>query len=237
MGRRGQVKKRIAAGVLVMFSGLQAISAQENGLSAQEILQRARISQGDQDRQLSGRLRSGATIIPFRLVLDGRTIRYNFYDPPHAVLLKLGDTESRLEERTPEGGNDRVTEAELGKKVRNTDITLEDLSLRFLYWRDARVEGEGTILTRKAWKLHLEPSSARDSQYGAVNLWVEKESGALLRAECYDKRNALTKRFEVKSVQRAPGGWILKQMRIEAVDAATQKVVSRTYLEIDPAAD
>ena len=49
-----------------------------------------------------------------------------------------------------------------------------------------------------------------------MNLWVDKESGALLQAEAYDWQGKLIKRFEVISGQKLEGKWYLKQMRIES---------------------
>jgi hypothetical protein len=50
--------------------------------------------------------------------------------------------------------------------------------------------------------------------------------------EGYDQQNQLVKRFEVVSAQKIDGRWFLKQMRIEEMQPGTDKVRSRTYLEI-----
>jgi hypothetical protein len=65
-----------------------------------------------------------------------------------------------------------------------------------------------------------------------VLLWVDQESGALMRMEGYDGEGRLTKRFEVVSAQKIEGRWFLKQMRIEEMEPGTGKVQSRSYLEI-----
>ncbi len=56
------------------------------------------------------------------------------------------------------------------------------------------------------------------TQYSSVNLWVDKESGALLQADAYDWQGKPIKRFEVISGQKIEGKWYLKQMRIEGLD-------------------
>jgi negative regulator of sigma E activity len=63
-------------------------------------------------------------------------------------------------------------------------------------------------------------------------LWVDKASGALMRMEGYDQEGKLAKRFEVVSAQKIDNRWFLKQMRVEELQPGTNKVRSRTYLEI-----
>jgi negative regulator of sigma E activity len=73
---------------------------------------------------------------------------------------------------------------------------------------------------------------SRDSQYSNVFLWIDKASGALMRMEGYDWDGQPTKRFEVVSAQKIDNRWFLKQMRVEELQPGTDKVQSRTYLEI-----
>ncbi|PYL14294.1 MAG: hypothetical protein DMF46_09155, partial [Verrucomicrobia bacterium] len=68
--------------------------------------------------------------------------------------------------------------------------------------------------------------------YSNVLLWIDKTSGALMRLEGYDWNGQLAKRFEVVSAQKIDNRWFLKQMRIEELHPGTNKVQSRTYLEI-----
>ena len=92
------------------------------------------------------------------------------------------------------------------------------------------IAGEVTTLAT-CWKLRLQPP-ARDAQYSNVLLWVDKESGAIMRIEGYDWQGRITKRFEVVSAQKIEGRWFLKQMRVEEMQPGTNQVQSRSYLEI-----
>jgi outer membrane lipoprotein-sorting protein len=198
--------------------------------SAKEILAAVRMQQGRQEVDLQGQLRQEATIVPFRLTQTGPLIKYSFANPPGALQLRLGENDSRLEELS-QGGVEKITPAQFDHTVRGTAITYEDLALKFLYWPDARILGEETVRSRRCWKLQLQAPS-HDSQYSGVFLWVDKNSGALMEMEGYDWKGRLLKRFEVISAQKIEGRWFLKQMRIEQMDPATNKVQSRTYLEI-----
>ncbi len=197
---------------------------------AREILDSVRLLQAQQEVDLQGQLRENEKVIPFRLTQTGAVIRYKFSNPDETLQLRLGETDSRLEEVT-EGGVEKITPAQFDQKVRGTSVTYEDLALKFLYWQNARVTGENSIRTRHCWKLELKPPS-RQSQYSNVFLWVDKNGGALMRVEGYDWSGKLAKRFEVISAQKIEGRWFLKQMRIEEFQPGTGKVQTRTYLEI-----
>lgn len=214
-----------------------AVAAAEPQLNAHDILRSVREAQAGKREKLLGQLRTGeGKTFPFLLVSDGPRIRYQFQPPAPAetVQVRLLDENSQLEEIT-DAGSDKLTPVNFDKRVLGTDLAYEDLALRFLYWSRAWIVDEETVKTRPAWKLRLD-APGRRSQYSSVNLWVDKESGALLRAEGYDWNGSLAKRFEVVSAQKINGAWYLKQMRIESLDAAAEgggsKVRSRTYLEI-----
>jgi negative regulator of sigma E activity len=110
-------------------------------------------------------------------------------------------------------------------------ITYEDLALKFLYWKNPKLLGSETVRSRDAWKIEV-LAPADGSQYGAVRVWIDKASAALLRIEGYDREGKLAKRFEVVSAQKIDGQWMLKQMRVERIDPATRKTSGITYLEV-----
>jgi hypothetical protein len=198
--------------------------------SAKEILESVRLRQAQQQLELQGQLREGATIVPFRLTQTGPVIRYSFSKPDEALQLRLGDNDSRLEEVTREGV-EKVTPAQFDHKVRGTAVTYEDLALKFLYWPNARVTGENSISLRNCWKLELKAPN-RQSQYSNVWLWVDKEGAALMKVEGYDWNGKLAKRFTVVSGQKIDDHWFLKEMRIQEFDPNTGKARPPTYLEI-----
>ncbi len=198
--------------------------------SAQEILAQVRLQQSQQQLDLEGQLRSDATVIPFRITQTGPVIRYTFVNPPEVLQLRLGEKGSRLDLVT-ENSTKRFSKSRLNDKIGGTGVTYSDLALKFLYWPDAEVIGADTLRTRNCWRLRLS-APARDSPYASVLLWVDRESGAIMRMEGYDARGQLTKRFEVVSAQKIEGRWFLKQMRIEEIQPGTDKVRSRSYLEI-----
>ncbi|MHA3773299.1 outer membrane lipoprotein-sorting protein [Verrucomicrobiota bacterium sgz303538] len=222
------VKSRLLVVLAVLLSGSAAFS--QVAPDAREILKSVRLNQASQHQTLTGQLRTGPKRIPFRLVIDGPVIRYDFANPPQSLLLRLGENSSTLEE-IKQGEREKVTPARYDTPVRDTDLSYEDVSLRFLYWPNARVEGEDTMLTQRCWVISVTPGKA-DSQYSRVKLWITKESGTLLQAEAYDQAGNFARRFSVKSGQKVQGQWFLKSMRIESAPTPGAKDRTPTYLEV-----
>jgi outer membrane lipoprotein-sorting protein len=215
--------------LLALVISLTTVKA-EAPPSAKEILAQVRLQQSQQQLDLQGQLRSDATVIPFRITQTGPMIRYTFANPPEVVQLRLGEDGSRLD-LVLLNSTKKFSSSRLDEKIGGTAVTYGDLALKFLYWPNPQVIGAETLRTRNCWKLRLSAPS-KDAQYATVLLWVDKESGALMRMEGYDQQNQLVKRFEVVSAQKIEGRWFLKQMRIEEMQPGTDKVRSRTYLEI-----
>ena len=205
-------------------------AAEEPG--AQEILQMVRAGQSAQSQALHGAIRTAGKSVPFRLVSSGQTIRYEFTAPAQVIQIRLGEKDARLEEITG-GQTQRVTPRRFDDRVRETDISYEDLSLGFLYWPKATLRGEQIMLLQKCWIVRVEPGPRGDSQYAKVDLWISKKNAALMQAEAFDANGRVARKFKVISGQPVGDGlWILKEMRIEAFDGRS-KDRTPTYLEID----
>ena len=222
-----QVKKFALAFVAIVMVSQTAARADEQ---AAQILNGIRLA--DISQELDGRLRKqDGTTIPFRLRAGGDELIFSFTNPTELLRLTLNDNGSNLTLQA--GDRERVISgARLNDSVRGTDITYQDLALRFLYWKNSRVEGEQNIRTFPCWMILLQQNNPNIA-YASVRVWVAKQSGALLRAEAYDAQSRLVKKFEVISGQKIEGKWFLKQMRIERYDPGTGGLVSRTYLEIN----
>jgi hypothetical protein len=196
---------------------------------AEAILRAARVNPLGQSISLQAQLRTASSKTPFEIVVDD-AVRYRFANPDQELILDLRENSSALSERLG-GRTAPVKTVRFDDSVRGTGITYEDLSLSFLYWKDPKILGEETIRSRKAWKMELQGARA-SSQYGAARLWIDQESGALLRIEGYNRDGKLLRRFEVISAQKIDGQWMLKQMRVETLDPETKKILNRTYLEV-----
>jgi len=199
--------------------------------SASEILDQVRLQQSQQQLDLQGQLRTDGNIIPFRITETGPVIRYTFQNPAEVLQLRLGEKSSSLD-LVLENSTKKFAASRLDDRIGGTAVTYGDLALKFLYWPHTEILGEEIVRTRNCWRLRLQPPS-REAQYSNVLLWIDQESGAMMRIQAYDWQGRLTKRFEVVSAQKIEGRWFLKQMRIEEFEPGTSKVRSRGYLEIN----
>jgi len=156
-------------------------------------------------------------------------VTYQFDEPPHEIRLRFDEESSELTEAI--GLGSKHVPANPTAPVRESAITYEDLSLQFLYWPRPKLLGRETIRTRPAWKLEIQ-SPRKDSAYGVARLWIDRDSGALLRVDGLNLDGRLMKRFELVSAQKIDGLWVLRSMRVEEFDPETKRIVGRTYLEI-----
>jgi Outer membrane lipoprotein-sorting protein len=224
-----QVKKFVAVALCLRFFGSVAAFAQED---ANAILDQIRLSQAQITRPLTGRLRpEDGEAIPFHLRLKGSEIDYQFANPPETIRLQLTDSGSILSQETA-AGRQILSGSRLQEPVRGTDVTYEDLSLRFIYWKNAKLNGEQRVRAITCSIVDVQPPS-RNTAYSTVRLWIAKDRGALIKAEGFDWQAKLIKRFEIISGQKVEGKTIFKQIRIERISPENGKVLSRTYLELD----
>ncbi len=220
--------------VAIALFGLASAAARADLPPASELLALVRANNAQMHLQFAGRLKMSTTegriVVPFTLQMEQGTHTYRFTDPEETYTLHLGENASRLEKTTGKGKAQNITGAKLDAPVRGTDITYEDLSLKFLYWNTAKTTGEDNLSTRRCWVVEATPGKTA-SQYDRVRLWIEK-SGGLMKAECY-AGGKLARRFEVRSVQKAPGGgYILKTLRIQKMDERGRDRTP-TILELD----
>lgn len=216
---------RLALAALLVLAPVRGLAADPD---PQELLKVARMASTQQEAFLRGRLRSGPQSAPFTLQVDFGKLRFAFENPERVYEVRLEEDSSAVYD-----AKGRSLRRGMQEPVADgAPVTVEDLSLGFLYWPDARLLGEENVRGRGAWKIELRPGR-RGSEFAVVRVWLDRASGALLRIEGFDWEGKLLRRFEVVSGQRIDGRWMLKQMRIEkfAPDNATRPV-DRSYLEI-----
>ncbi len=209
-------------------------AADDPPLSGDDVLLLVRKSQAQQYLQgLTGKLRSNESgqTWPIELTMRENVVRFLFRNPNEIINLDLADNGTKLS-RVVAGGKVEMPTSLYAERVRNSDINYEDLSMRFLYWPQAKILGEDSMSLQKCWHVRVTNPDGR-GPYGTVDVWVAKSSGAMMQMEAYDAQGRKVKKFQVRKGQKYQGAYILKQMRVEAFDPATKKVNGITYLEID----
>jgi hypothetical protein len=201
--------------------------------TAEEVQRVVKRSYVRQDMSLNGKLRNDSTgaQAPFVLSMLENTIRFRFDNPPQIINLDLNDKGFVLRE-VVKGRNTPVPKSKYSEKVRGTDVTYEDISMRFLYWPNPVMLPNETLNQRTCWKLRLNNPDASGA-YGVAFIWVDKGSGSIMQMEGFDRQGKLIKRYKIISGMKVGDGWMLKQLRVESFDPATQKRIGRTYLELE----
>jgi hypothetical protein len=197
---------------------------------ADEILKAARLTPTLRPATLRAQIRAEEKTSPLRLSLKDHVISYEFTDPELTISLKLNPEKTQLFEKKDEKIQP-VSSTHLHDQVHDTGVSYQDLSLGFLYWPRPVLQGDEVVKTRPSWKIDLQAPSD-EPVYGVARVWIDKESGAILRIEGYDKKGLLLRRFEIISAQKIDGLWMLKQMRIESFELGKHDPISRRYLEV-----
>jgi len=216
---------------------ISALWANAQQPSADDILRTARYVATLNDTDLKGVIRKDNPKIkaPIALFLrEGQGIEFQVYDGKdwNKFQLKLANDEYDLFE----GVGDKVRRFDRKKikaPVMGTDLSYEDLAMSFLYWDDATVMGEESLgYKRDAWKVRLVNAKAV-GRYKTVDVWVHKDSGALMKINGYEASGKCVKVFEVTDIMNVGGGeYSIKRMKVQSY-GADERTTGITYLEFE----
>jgi hypothetical protein len=205
----------------------------EGGPDPLAVLRGVRESQSAIRQSLNGKLRMGARKLPYKMVMNGGELRFEFPEAqapdPQAVTLSFGAKDAAVRVQSTSGS---VQRAQFGDEIAGMGVLYEDLAMRFLYWNKAELEGEERLLPPlylKCWRIRVHRPSGVRSVYKEVVVWVSQDNGGILKSEAYDDTGALVRRLKVVSIQGSGQGTTLKQMRIES----PQKGGAFVYLDVD----
>jgi hypothetical protein len=216
--------------LLVLFLALSSGAwAADDKPEAQALLKAARVAQSDMNFKFTGQLRnvSGSKKIPFLLTIAKGATTYEFLDTGDSITLRLGEKDSKLEEKVG-GKTQKVTPAKFDDLVRDTNVTYEDLGLRFLYWPDAKVVDDDVVAARPSWKVIMTPPAGAKSQYAKVEAWFAKADNALMRMEAFDPAGKRVRKYIVRSFMKRDNFWFLQQLEISSGSGSK----NMTYLEL-----
>ncbi|KAB2642242.1 MAG: outer membrane lipoprotein-sorting protein [Verrucomicrobia bacterium] len=222
----------LAALAIALISNL-AVQAQTP--DARTILEGARMAASltQLDEGLSGNLKKDGKSVPVTLFLKGKDIQFQIEESqgaPQIFHLRLNDNSFDLFEMS-DGKTLRFPDAKLVQAIAGTDVTYEDLALRFFYWPNPKFEAEETINGETCYKLRLDKPKDSSGRYAAVYIWVHKKYGAFMRIQGFDKSGGLVKEFQVQDVMQVSDKvWTLEKMQVATHDPTTGRRLSITNL-------
>ena len=188
------------------------------------------------DDGLSGNLRKGRDKTPVTLFLKGKDIQFQFSEnngPWQVFHMRIGDEAFNLFEMS-DGKTKDFPPDKLVQPIAGTDLTYEDLAMRFFYWPDPKLEGEEDVGGQACYKIRIDKPRSAAGRYEVVYVWVHRKFGAFMRIRGHDKSGGLVKEFQVVDVmQIAKDTWTLRKMQVATHDPATSRRISITDMTFD----
>lgn len=202
-------------------------------LTADEVLKLVRHSYTLYNQDFTGVLKMGITKkVPFLMSLKPQSIRFIFDDPAQVVLLDTRNGNFALYEGLNGGDLKVVDSSKYDEQVRGTDVTYDDLSMRFLYWPNAKIVKMEKIKQRDCWQVRVLNPDGRGA-YATVDVWIDKQTGGMLKMAGWNRQGRLIRRFEVLHGKKFQDVWMIDEMRIETISPQNTNVIeSSTRMQI-----
>lgn len=227
--------------VVLFACALAPVSSWADGAPSADVLlkgvRRGAMASGEKD--ITGQLRKRGTKVPFSIGLRGDVICFQYQTGGEWKRFDLKFKEKGQDIQVVEKGqSSRLPVSGYVRPIADTDVTYEDLSMRFLYWPNGKVlpeDGTSTVKGRDCWVVQVANPSPGTGLYKWVRVWIDKENGAMWQIDGIDARGELSKRFLMDSVMKLKdGSWFFKKMKLEVRDPAdSRKTNSVSYIEMN----
>jgi hypothetical protein len=102
----------------------------------------------------------------------------------------------------------------LADAIQGTDLTWLDLTLSFLWWDDARLDGEEDFRGSRCDKVIVAPPQPI-AGCAAMRLWVDRRLRFIRQVEQLDAGGRRVRRMWVSSVARSGDRWMIRNMEVE----------------------
>lgn len=218
-----------------VFATLAGVAAPPD---AKAILEGARISATltKLDDGLSGNLRKGNQKTPVTLFLKGKDIQFQFAEnngPWRVFHMRIGEATFNLFEMI-DGKTRGFPPDKLVQSIAGTDLTYEDLALRFFYWPNPKLEGQENVGGQSCYKIRVNKPRDSAGRYEVVYVWVHVKFGAFMKIRGHDKNGGVLKEFQVEDImQIAKDVWTLRKMQVATHDPASGRRLSITDVTFD----
>lgn len=218
---------------LVTISLLAALPVSAQAPDPKAILESARMSTTltKLDEGLQGNLRNGSIKTPLTLFLKGKDIQFQFSEVKNELRIfhmHLGDDKFDLFEIIG-GKNVKLSAEKLVSPIAGTDLTYEDLAMRFFYWPDPKLEGMEDVGGQSCYKIRVAKPKGVAGRYEVVYVWVHTKFGAFMKICGYDKNGGKLKEFQVEDImQISKDVWTLRKMQVATYHPAIERRLSIT---------
>lgn len=219
-------------GLLIFLATVLAVPSPLHAQTAEQIMERARLGTTLQSADLHGQIRKqgkrGST--PVSLFLRGENIQFMTGAGAERFHLRLGDDQQKLFAII----NNKTVgfpREKLGQPIAGSDLTYEDLSLRFFYWPNPQLEGAERVDIHNCWKIRVN-NPGRTGRYGVVYVWIHQKFGAFMKIEGFDRKGRKLKEFSVEEIMKLPDKThTVKKVKVASFSGGRTSGIS--YLEFD----
>ena len=196
---------------------------------ADAMIRNIRLSATLQQMDLHGQIRKDNKV-PITMFVRENNLQFHLGNGER-FHIRMGDEKAELMTVDDAGKTSAFPGSKLATPIAGTDVTYEDLTLRFLYWPNAKLEGEEAIRGEDCYKVRLNNPNPGTGAFGVAYVWVHKKYGAFWQIRAHDKKGTALKEFQVNSVMQLPDGkgYTIKEMLVNSLDP-NLRVTSKTYL-------
>ncbi|MEK6230459.1 MAG: outer membrane lipoprotein-sorting protein [Luteolibacter sp.] len=228
--------KSLTTAILAAVAIIAPLKAQAP--DPQQILEGARLSATlvEMKEGLKGNLVQGRNKVPITIFLKGKNIQFQFFENKkwRVFHMRLSDDKYELFEIIG-GKTINFPREKLVESIAGTDLTYEDLALRFFYWPNPKLEATEKVASQPCYKLRLDKPKGAPGRYEAVYVWVHAKYGAFMRIRGHDSKGTLVKEFQVEDVMKVGDDvWVLKKMQVATHDPKNGRRISITDLTFSP---
>lgn len=134
----------------------------------------------------------------------------------------------------PVGAARELPPAESFTPVAGTDLTVFDLQMPFLYWRDFTYEGLARVRGRPAHRMLLYPPAdlaAGRPELTGVRVYLDTQFQALVQAELLGPKGEVEKTITVLDLKKSGEQWIVK-----SIDLRNHRTRDKTRFTVEAAA-
>ena len=226
--------KIFTAVLILATTAIAPLTLQAQAPDPQRILEGARLSATlvEMKEGLQGNLIQGRNKVPIVIFLKGKNIQFQFLENNkwRVFHMRLSDDKYDLFEII-DGKTINFPREKLVEPIAGTDLTYEDLALRFFYWPNPKLEASENVAGQPCYKLRLDKPKGAAGRYEAVYVWVHTKYGAFMKIRGHDSKGKLVKEFQVEDVMKVSDNvWVLEKMQVSTYDPATERRKSITDL-------
>lgn len=223
---------------VLAISLLATLAAPAQQPDPKAILEGARLSATltKLDDGLKGNIVKGSSKSDLTLFLKGKDIQFQFSEnkgPIRIFHMRIGDENFNLFEII-NGKTVDFPDKKLVDPIAGSDLTYEDLALRFFYWPNPQLEGQEDVGGQPCYKIRINKPKGSAGRYEVVYVWVHTKFGAFMKIRGHDKNGKLVKEFQVEDImQIAKDTWTLRKMQVSTHNPENERRISSTDVRFD----